>query len=135
MNTIKKMWKGSTVRLTKIVNLMDNHDFSLLWSNVIFFSSIALILKDIPPIIRETLPYNGILIGGIGLLISILKYIGIGYRHFIFHSVIDFMGASWLIFMGMVMITAQPPILFTGVVLFVVGIMVDLRLFQRAKRR
>lgn len=135
MNTIKKMWKGSTVRLTKIVNLMDNHDFSLLWSNVIFFSSIALILKDIPPIIRETLPYNGILIGGIGLLISILKYIGIGYRQFIFHSVIDFMGASWLIFMGMVMITAQPPILFTGVVLFVVGIMVDLRLFQRAKRR
>lgn len=135
MNMIKKMWKGITSQLSKATDLMDKHDFSLLWSNIIFCSSIALILNDIPPIIRETLPYNGVLIGGLGVSIALLKYIGISYKHFIFHSVVDFMGASWLIFMGLITTTAVPPMMFTGVILFVAGIMVDLRLFQRAKRR
>ena len=126
MNKIKKFWKG-------LPRLFDKHDFSLLWANIILCSSIALIAKDMPAIVRETLPYNGILVGAIGVIIAIAKYIGIKYRHYYFHCVVDFLGATWMIAMGMVTTTAVPPMMFTGVILYVAGVMVDLRLFQRIR--
>lgn len=126
MKKIKNFWKC-------LPNLFDKHDFSLLWANIIFCSSIALVTKDMPAIVRETLPYNGVLIGAIGVIIAIAKYIGIKYRNYYFHCVVDFLGSTWMIAMGMVTTTAVPPMMFTGVILYVAGIMVDLRLFQRIK--
>lgn len=126
MEKIKKIWKG-------LPNLFYKHDFSLLWANIVLCSSIALVAKDMPVIIRETLPYNGILFGVAGVIIAIAKYIGIKYRNYYFHCVIDFLGSTWMIAMGMVTTTAVPPMMFTGVILYVAGVMVDLRLFQRIK--
>jgi len=126
MRKIKNFWDS-------IPNVFDKHDFSLLWANIILCSSIALAIKDMPPIIRETLPYNGILIGVLGIIVSLAKYIGIKYRNYYFHCVVDFLGSTWLIAMGTVTTTAVPPMMFTGVILFVAGIMVNLRLFQRTR--
>lgn len=126
MEKIKKIWKG-------LPNLFYKHDFSLLWANIVLCSSIALVAKDMPVIIRETLPYNSILFGVVGVIIAIAKYIGIKYRNYYFHCVIDFLGSTWMIAMGMVTTTAVPPMMFTGVILYVAGVMVDLRLFQRIK--
>lgn len=126
MQKIKKNWKG-------LPNLFYKHDFSLLWANIILCSSFALVIKDMPAVVRETLPYNGILIGVIGIIISIVKYSSIKYRNYYFHCVVDFLGSTWLIAMGMVTTTAVPPMMFTGVILYVAGVMVNLRLFQRIR--
>lgn len=126
MRKIKDFWES-------IPNIFNKHDFSLLWANIILCSSVALVVKDMPPIIRETLPYNGALIGVLGIIIALAKYIGIKYRNYYFHCVVDFLGSTWLIVMGMVTTTAVPPMMFTGVILYVAGVMIDLRLFQRIR--
>ena len=117
--------------INSTTNLFDRHDFSLLWANIIFCSSIALVVKDMPAIVRETLPYNGILYGIIGIIIALAKYGTIKYRNYYVHCVVDFLGAMWLIIMGSVTTTAVPPMMFTGVILFVTGIMINFRLIQR----
>lgn len=121
-----------------IVKILEKHDFSLLWSLIVLWSSVVLILDDLPTSIQETIPYNGLLIGIIGVGIFLLKSFGIYYRKFMFHSVVDFAGATWLIFMGMVVSTSIPAMVFTGVILYVTGIMIDVRLVVRSfaqKRR
>lgn len=112
--------------------IVDRHDFSLLWSSILMLASIALMTEDIPSIIKETLPYNGFLTGTIGIFIGLFKYIGIRNKNFYFHSIMDFSGATWFIFMGMVTTSAIPPMMFTGVILLTCGIMVDIRLVMRA---
>lgn len=119
-----KMSKNIGYRLR---DLIEKHDFSLLWSLIIFGSSIVLITQDLPLSIRESLPYNGIVVGLIGIAIFAVKSFGIFYRKFAFHSCVDFLGATWLIFMGEVVSTAVPALFFTGTILFITGGMVNAR--------
>lgn len=126
MKKVKNFWKG-------LPDLFYKHDFSILWASIVLCSSIALVIKDMPAIIRETLPYNGVLFGVTGIIIAIAKYVGIKYRNYYFHCVVDFLGSTWMIAMGMITTTAVPPMMFTGVILYVAGVLVDWRLYQRSR--
>ena len=122
----------------KIITILERHDFSLMWSLTVLCSSIMLILKDLPSVIVETLPYNGLAVGEIGIVIFVLKFYGIYYRKFMFHSIVDFIGASWLMMMATVVTTAVPAMWFTGAILYVIAIMVHVRFITRCfkqKRR
>ena len=122
----------------KIITILERHDFSLMWSLTVLCSSIMLILKDLPSVIVETLPYNGLAVGEIGIVIFVLKSYGIYYRKFMFHSIVDFIGASWLMMMATVATTAVPAMWFTGAILYVIAIMVHVRFITRCfkqKRR
>lgn len=121
-----------------IITILERHDFSLMWSLTVLCSSIILILKDLPSVIVETLPYNGLAVGEIGIVIFVLKSYGIYYRKFMFHSIVDFIGASWLMTMATVVTTAVPAMWFTGAILYVIAIMVHVRFITRCfkqKRR
>jgi len=122
----------------RIRRIIEKHDFSIAWSSAILWSSLVLIFKDLPASVQETLPYNGSAVGIIGVIIFILKSFGIYYRKFAFHSIVDFIGATWLIFMGAVVSTSVPAMIFTGSILFGFGVMVNVRLAVRSfaqKRR
>lgn len=131
----KNFYKKFYLVMDKITDIVERHDFSILWSFIIIISSVSLLFNDFPPVIQETFPYDSFYVGALGLGVGVLKNIGIGIRNYNFHFFTDGLGSFWFIYMGVVMTTSQPPLAFVGVILFTAGIFVDIRLFIRGWRK
>lgn len=116
-------------------SLMYRHDFSIAWLSVIFFSSCELLLFDLSPVQMRRLEYNALLVAILGFLIIVFKLIAIKTRKATIHNMADFLGASWLMFMGLVTSASVPPQFFTGVILLTLAFLIDLRLYVRARSR
>lgn len=114
-----------------LFDIIDRNELSLLWSSVILFSSIALLTRNIPEIILETIPYDGNVLGVAGIIIAIFKISSVLSKSLLIHVVADTLGSTWLIYMGLVVTTSIPPMMLSGAVLITTGIFANYRMLRK----
>lgn len=128
---ILQRFHSLTASISKFFVLVDANELSFLWSSIIFFSSIALMTKNIPEIILETIPYDGNVLGLAGVIIAVFKISSILSKSLLVHVVSDALGSTWLIYMGLVVTTSIPPMMLSGAVLITTGVFANYRMLRK----
>lgn len=128
---LKKLFLSIKKPFLILFDIIDRNELSLLWSSVILFSSIALLTRNIPEIILETIPYDGNVFGVAGIIIAIFKISSVLSKSLLIHVVADAFGSTWLIYMGLVVTTSIPPMMLSGAVLITTGVFANYRMLRK----
>lgn len=128
---LKKLLLNVRKQFLILFDIIDRNELSFLWSSIIFFSSIALMTRNIPEIILETIPYDGNVLGVAGVIIAVFKISSVLSKSLLVHVVSDALGSTWLIYMGLVVTTSIPPMMLSGAVLITTGIFANYRMLRK----
>ena len=128
---LKKLFLNIRKQFLILFDIIDRNELSFLWSSIIFFSSIALMTRNIPEIILETIPYDGNVLGLAGIIIAVFKISSVLSKSLLVHVVSDALGSTWLIYMGLVVTTSIPPMMLSGAVLITTGVFANYRMLRK----